>query len=214
MKINNAFDHEITYNVFFNARKYHVLALKTYYFNFTNNLMIGVINRPTMTFNDLIACFASYEAVSPSTDNITVKNNLCQGSEGNGYAVPDVNCNDMEIYPFAGNTAGSCQIGWIFAKGDGDCLAAKGLMAYSSEIGHMMNPPSTVTTKFKNFIFADNLRSITIRIGGDSDEKTGYLYDSYITAIARPNCTKCYGTNANDCSGNHAVRMLTVGSNG
>jgi hypothetical protein len=120
----------------------------------------------------------------------------------------------MEIYPFAGNTAGSCQIGWIFAKGDGDCLAAKGLMAYSSEIGHMMNPPSTVTTKFKNFIFADNLRSITIRIGGDSDEKTGYLYDSYITAIARPNCTKCYGTNANDCSGNHAVRMLTIGSNG
>jgi hypothetical protein len=80
MKINNAFDHEITNNVFFNARKYHVLALKTYYFNFTNNLMIGVINRPTMTFNDLIACFASYEAVSPSTDKITVTNNLCQGS--------------------------------------------------------------------------------------------------------------------------------------
>jgi len=80
MKINNAFDHEITHNVFFNARKFHVLALKTFYFNFNNNLMVGVTKRPTMMFEDLIACFASYEAVSPSTDNITVTKNLCQGS--------------------------------------------------------------------------------------------------------------------------------------
>ncbi len=80
MKINNAFDHEITHNVFFNARKFHVLALNTYYFNFTNNLMVGVTKRPTMTFDDLIACFASYESVTPSTDKIMVTNNLCQGS--------------------------------------------------------------------------------------------------------------------------------------
>lgn len=119
MKINNAFDHEITHNVFFNARKFHVLALKTYYFNFNNNLMVGVTKRPTMVFEDLIACFASYEAVSPSTDNITVTKNLCQGSEGNGFAVPDVGCSDIDIYPYAGNTAGSCQIGWIFARGEG-----------------------------------------------------------------------------------------------
>ena len=214
MKINNAFDHEITNNVFSNARKYHVLALKTYYFNFTNNLMIGVINRPTMQFKDLIACFASYESVNPSTDKILVTNNLCQGSDGNGFAVPDVNCDDIDIYPYAGNTAGSCQIGWIFARGQGSCLAAKGIMAYGSQIGHMMNPPSTVTTKFKNFILADNIRSLTIRIGGSSDEKTGYIYESYISAIARPTCTKCYGPTANDCSGNHGVRMLAIGSNG
>lgn len=119
MKINNAFDHEITHNVFFNARKFHVLALKTYYFNFNNNLMVGVTKRPTMVFEDLIVCFASYEAVSPSTDNITVTKNLCQGSEGNGFAVPDVGCSDIDIYPYAGNTAGSCQIGWIFARGEG-----------------------------------------------------------------------------------------------
>jgi hypothetical protein len=169
MKLNNAFDHEITHNVFFNARKYHVLALQTYHFNFTNNLMIGVINRPTMQFKDLIACFASYIAVNPSTDKIVVTNNLCQGSDGNGYAVPDVNCNDMEIYPYAGNTAGSCEIGWIFARGNGDCLAAKGIMAYASNIGHIMNPPGTVTIKHKNFILADNMRSLTMRIGGNSD---------------------------------------------
>ena len=135
MKINNAFDLEITNNVFFNARKYHVLAFKTYYFNFTNNLMVGVINRPTMTSKDLIACFASWETVNPSTDKIKVTNNLCQGSEGNGFAVPDVNCNDMDIYPYAGNTAGSCEVGWTLNRGEGDCLAARGIMAYGSQIG-------------------------------------------------------------------------------
>jgi len=78
----------------------------------------------------------------------------------------------------------------------------------------MLNPPSTVTTKFKNFILADNIRSMTIRIGGNSDEKTAYVYDSYIAGIARPNCPKCYGLTTNDCSGNHGVRLLTTGSNG
>lgn len=77
-----------------------------------------------------------------------------------------------------------------------------------------MNPASTVTTKFKNFIFADNGRSITFRIGGHSSEKTSYLYDSYFTAVARPTCKKCYGTGLTDCTNTHGIRMLTTGSNG
>jgi hypothetical protein len=80
MKLNNIYDVEITNNVFFSARKYHVLALKTFFFNFTNNLMIGVKKRPSITFGELIACFASYEAVNPTDDKILVTNNLCQGS--------------------------------------------------------------------------------------------------------------------------------------
>jgi len=78
----------------------------------------------------------------------------------------------------------------------------------------MMNPAGTVTTKFLNFILADNDRSLTFRIGGSSDEKTAYLNDSYITGIARPNCSKCYGIGVNDCSNMHGIRMLTTGTNG
>jgi len=78
----------------------------------------------------------------------------------------------------------------------------------------MQNPASTLTIKFKNFILADNVRSMTVRIGGESSDKTGYIYDSYITAIARPSCPKCYGSTTNTCSGNHGVRMLTTGANG
>jgi len=162
-------DVEITNNVFFSARKYHVLALETYRFNFTNNLMIGVVQRPSIVFKELIACYASYKPVNPRSDGLVVNGNLCQGSEGNGYAVPDVNCDDIDLYPFAGNTAGSCDIGWIFARGTGDCLAAKGVYAYGSQIGQIISPANTVTTKYKNFIFADNIRSITFRIGGSSE---------------------------------------------
>ena len=128
--------------------------------------------------------------------------------------MPDVNCADIDIYPFAGNTAGSCDIGWIFGRGEGQCLAAKGIMAYACQIGHIMCPADTVTTMFKNFIMADNGRGLTFRIGGSSDDKTSYLNDSYITAMARPNCSQCYGPTATDCVGNHGIRMLTTGKNG
>lgn len=130
--------------------------------------MIGVTKRPTMVFKDLIACFASYKAVDPATADISVINNHCQGSEGNGFAIPHVDCKDIDIYPFAGNSAGSCDIGYIFARGIGTCLAAKGINAYACEIGQIQNPAGTVTVKFKNFIMADNVRGMTLRIGGDS----------------------------------------------
>lgn len=50
MKLNNIYSVNINNNVFYSARKYHVLALQTYGFNFTNNLMIGVIKRPSIVF--------------------------------------------------------------------------------------------------------------------------------------------------------------------
>jgi hypothetical protein len=54
--------------------------------------LIGVTTRPGMKFSDLIACFASWYTVDPSTDAISVTNNTCQGSQGNGYIVPHVDC--------------------------------------------------------------------------------------------------------------------------
>lgn len=66
--------------MFFNARKYHVRASDITQFDFKNNLMIGVTKRPTAAFKDLIACFGTYKAVKASTDKISVKDNICQGS--------------------------------------------------------------------------------------------------------------------------------------
>jgi hypothetical protein len=79
--------------------------------------MIGVNTRPDMIWNDLLACFASYSVVNPKTDKVSVHDNLCQGSQGHGFAVPHVECDDIDIYPFERNTVGSTHIGWIFARG-------------------------------------------------------------------------------------------------
>lgn len=49
-------------------------------FTLTNNLMIGVTKRLTMTMNDLIGCFASWNPVDAKIDMLNVTNNLCQGS--------------------------------------------------------------------------------------------------------------------------------------
>jgi hypothetical protein len=42
-------------------------------------------------------------------------------------------------------------------------------MAYGNSIGHIMNPPGAFAIKHKNFILADNIRSLTMRIGGNGD---------------------------------------------
>lgn len=60
---------------------------------------------------------------------------------------------------------------------------------------------------------ADNQRSVTLRIGSTADFKTAYFNNSYISAISRPSCTKCYGQSKIDCTGNQAMRMVAIGGN-
>ena len=63
---------------------------------------------------------------------------------------------------------------------------------------------------------ADNGRSVTLKFG-DGEGKanhTAFLYNSYISAVSRPDCAECYGPNATICSGNHGMRMLVPSANG
>ena len=55
-----------------------------------------------------------------------------------------------------------------------------------------------------------------MKLGASSGgrDHTGYLWNSYVTAISRPSCTYCYGSSATKCSGNHAVRMFAASANG
>jgi hypothetical protein len=129
--------------------------------------MIGVIPRPDSIWIELRACIAAYDHINTKTAAIRVHDNLCQGSQGHGFAVPHVDCDDMENYPFQNNTIGSSEFGWIFSRGIGSCLSAKGCYAYSTQVGNIHDPSNGFMLKFKNFIFADNTRSMTIRLGGD-----------------------------------------------
>lgn len=219
VNINNIQNVTFTNNVFYNGWVFGVQAKSITNFQFTNNLFIGIVERPTMAFgSELVACFATYDYINPATDNVVVQNNFCLGSQGHGFAFPHIKCSELETNPFKGNTAGSCQIGFIFNNiptSDG-CKAFSYINAYASQIGQICGPISTTSMIYKNFVMVDNQRGATLKFGhgeGTSNH-TGILTNSYISAVSRPSCTYCYGDAAIPCSSSIGLRMLTVSANG
>lgn len=84
-----------TNNVFYNGWVFGVRALSISNFIFTSNLIIGIVERPTMTFgSELVACFATYDYVNPSS-NVAINDNFCLGSQGHGFAFPHIKCNEI-----------------------------------------------------------------------------------------------------------------------
>lgn len=84
---------------------------------------------------DDVAAYEQYMAVDYTNPNlnVNVKNNLAQGSEGEGFVFPMYPCNSIDSYPFINNTAGSCEVAFMYEKLDGQtCLAAKGCIGYAS----------------------------------------------------------------------------------
>jgi hypothetical protein len=80
-------------NVFFSSRVFHVEVLTAQAFKFTNNLMIGVTEKPSLEIgSELVACFATYSYVDPASSDVSVKNNFCSGSDTHGYVFPYIKC--------------------------------------------------------------------------------------------------------------------------
>jgi len=164
----------------------------------------------------LVACFATYEYIDPVNDKVYVQNNYCQGTDGHGFAFPHIQCSELQTHTLGNNTAGSCDIGFIFTKVDGNCQAFSWISAYACQIGQISGAPNTIALQYSNFIMADNQRGATLKFGnGEGDgNHTAYLYNSYISAISRPNCVECYANSATYCSGNIGLRMLSASANG
>jgi hypothetical protein len=123
-------------------------------------------------------------------------------------------CDLLSSPPYANNTAGSTPIGFIFNKIPGRCMAASGIRAYACNIGQIAGSFGVSTLMFENFMVSDSGRGVTLRFGLEGDNLTTFFRNSYVSAISRPTCTECYGTNAIDCVSNHGVRMFTASVNG
>lgn len=177
--------------------------------------MMGAIIRPTITGQEPVACIELTQ-VDPSTDSITISNNICQGSDINGYVLPFLPCSLIGNTPFPNNTAGTTlEAGFLLIRTTSDvCLGYSGVRAYAAKVGQVSSPPETVQLQITNSIVADSIRGMSLRFGMPGTELTAFLSDSYFTAISRPNCTVCYGADKIYCSGNQAVRMLAVTVNG
>lgn len=205
----------INNNVFYEARKFHFKLLQINTFTVSNNVMMGAIIRPTMTGKEPVACVQLTE-VDPSSDNLAINNNICQGSDLNGYVMPFVACSLLTAMPFNNNLAGTTlEVGFLLIRTTNDaCLAFSGARVYASKVGHVSQPPNTAQLQITNYIIADSMRGLSLRYGLEGNDRTAYFSNSYITQISRPNCAICYGPGKIDCSGNSAVRMLTVTVNG
>ena len=206
----------MTNNVFYDTYNFGAQIGGVRSVTFSNNLIIGVYTQPTLEENSiLVACVYVEEYINPAS-SVAIKNNFCHGSSQHGFAFPFTKCTEFETNPLANNTVGSAKIGFIINTIGDQCQAFSYAKAFACTIGQICGPPSITTTKFDHFIMADNERSITLKIGaseGGSDH-TAYLYNSYITALSRPNCTQCYGDSRTICSNTVGIRMLTASANG
>lgn len=163
---------------------------------------------------DDVAAYEQYFPIDFTADvKVNVSYNLVQGSEGEGFVFPATTCDLIDSYPFVQNTAGSCEVAFMYEKLDGkQCLAAKGCIGYASEIGLMANMPgSHQRVEYSNMFFADNERGVTLRYAHEIDDNTMIFKDSYVTGISRPTCTNCYGSSKiKYCAGGYAIRMFTA----
>ena len=112
--IQNSENINIDNNVFYDVWVIAVHVVDASDVTITNNLIIGVHDRPTMPEGaDLVAGLVLYESIDPTTDNTIVSNNYCLGSSQHCFAFPMVKCSELGTNPFANNTAGSAKIGFI-----------------------------------------------------------------------------------------------------
>ena len=114
--------------------------------------------------------------------------NLAQGSEGEGFVFPFCPCDNNDTYPFVDNTAGSCEVAFMYERISGPkCIFASRIVAYSSFIGLMANPTGTYDKLiYDKMFFADNKRAITLRYAHEDDNNAIEVTNSYFTGISRP----------------------------
>lgn len=188
------------------------------YFNFSRNLIVGTMprgNNVTTWSSETTACLLYWGSPNYGRDWISVTNNLCQGSSGNGFMLPFAPCTSTASnVDFTNNQAGSCRTGFLFNRPNnapGNCVSAFNITAYNCEVGFLANPPSVSILKFDSFTLADNGRALGLKHGFGSlphDNNTAWVTNSWISAVARPSCTSCYGNLTTDCTSNEGVRMM------
>lgn len=214
VKLSNNVNVTINNTVFYHARKYIAIAENQRNYNFSSNLLIGAVPRGSIIANNTsedIACYVQFKPVNFGSDVNVVENNLCQGSKGQGFVLPYTDCdytdNQTRFYP---NAAGTTDVGFLLVGATGPCVHIKGLQAYSSEIG-VIARPTTSLLRYSELMLADNGRGISLRNGYTIlDNSTVIVNNTWISAVTRPTCDYCYGPTATLCNSTEALRLLVT----
>lgn len=218
MNIVSSNNVTLSQNVFHNAEKYHMHVGEAGSLTINHNLMIGAKNRDDLNYGtgltDNSACLYMAEMFDYRTADIKVFENLCQGSDEEGFGLPLMNCDLLDNELFYNNTAGSCNIGFIYNKNNKltGCLAASNIKAYANFIGLIANPTGFPQLKYKNMMFAENRRGMTLRHAArGSRDNFAEVSKCWFSPYVRLNCPTCYSPTTNSfCRNSHAIRMLAV----
>ena len=144
MYFSHANNLTVTNNYVFMGQKFLVYAEFMYLYSFTGNVLVGAQSRPSTYGSfvpDDISCYSQYTTIDWSSDANTIQDNICQGSEGEGFTLPFMPCSLLGTGKgFINNVAGSCIIGFLITATDPMvCGSAEKLKAYACEAGIVSN---------------------------------------------------------------------------
>lgn len=153
--------------------------------------MIGARNRSNYIGGayETIACY--YQYIYSDNSDVTIRENVCQGSQGLGFLIPFTACDNLNANTgYTKNTAGSCRIGFVMNhyNTNNNCKTAGYLNAYGCDIGITSNP-NALELRWDRLMLADNKRALGLRFAGSSQNNNNlFLKNSWISAVSRPQC--------------------------
>lgn len=178
---------------------------RTNYYNFSQNLMLGLQNSSESPLSAMFIHNYPFFALS----NVKISNNIAIGSTSIGYYFPFISCSNTAIQ-IINNLAGFCKIAYyIFGDALASCLKMSALNAYSCRIG-LYSTVETVNYKviLSNLYFTDNWLSLHSTLSAFDFNNMYIISNSYFRGVASTstlNCLDCAFNFNSQCSGSYLM---------
>lgn len=101
------------------------------------NAVIGIKKLASVSLKDSTAGFDLFLA---DQSEVTLTDNIAAGIKGSGFMIQGYNCDNADnkdawLLKVNGNSAGSCQLGFMLLAGSRTCYGMSGMTAYRCEAG-------------------------------------------------------------------------------
>ncbi|CAK63318.1 unnamed protein product (macronuclear) [Paramecium tetraurelia] len=222
MTIQNSQYITIKNNIFFTGIKALVQINNSQYVKFQNNALIYVkkriLNEGGLANWAVFGNFVYMDELSPTQmtrDIVDVSGNVGQGSQDTGFFVMASKCSDAYQSSFYNNHCSGTILACFGVRQDpeGKCTYIQGLYAHHSEVGIMYAVVSE-QIQLEKSIVVENDRGIALKPAPNSiQENKMKLNNIFISALARPDCVKCYSASLNpNCQGSMGIQMGSLSS--
>ncbi|CAD8161606.1 unnamed protein product [Paramecium octaurelia] len=216
MTIENSQYILVKNNVFFTGIKALVQINNSQYVKFQNNALIYVKKRlieQQSKFNwAVLGNFIYMDGTQMTRDIVDISGNVGQGSQDTGFFIMGTKCEDALKSSLYNNHCSSSVLAcFAIRQAAKDCTYSQGLIAYHSEVG-IMYAVQTENAQLDKSMLAENKRGLALSLGSwNFYENTIKLSNIFISALARPDCTKCYTASQNPhCNNIIGVQMGSV----